>query len=172
MHVHLEDPTLLDVLHNNLTDLCKAYNAVVLPKRGIWFYLLITNSQPKSTSEGKPIPAAAHPMHLHGHDFYILSQSTDQWDGTVKTQNPIRRDTAMLDVAKGHILLAWKINNPDVWLIHCHIGWHTAMGFDLQFIELPDEIPGLTNWTALTQNCQVWERNPDAVRQEGYDLGV
>lgn len=107
MHVHLEHPTLLDVLHNNLPNLCKAYNAAVLPKRGIWFYLLITNSQPKSASEGKPIPAAVHPMHLHGHDFYILSQSTDQWDGTVKTQNPIRRDTAMLDVAKGHILLAW-----------------------------------------------------------------
>lgn len=65
---------------------------------------------------------AAHPMHLHGHNMFILHQGPGDWDGTTITNpnNPQRRDVQMLPVG-GHIV--WQINadNPGVWPFHCHI---------------------------------------------------
>lgn len=36
------------------------------------------------------------------------------------------------------------------------IGWHTAEGFALQFVERYDEIAGLYNSTELEDSCEAW----------------
>lgn len=88
----------------------------------------------------------AHPIHLHGksfffsfplfchpipsdqqfsslkkkgHDFVILAQIDREWDGTIpvmNTDNPTRRDTALL-YAGGYLALAFKLDNPGIWLV-------------------------------------------------------
>lgn len=43
-----------------------------------------------------PTPVA-HPMHLHGHNMYVLSEGTGEWDNSiVNAQNPQRRDVQLL----------------------------------------------------------------------------
>lgn len=80
----------------------------------------------------------AHPIHQHGHDFWILAQERNAvWDGTAssfQTKNPPRRDTAMLP-SNGYLAIAFKLDNPGAWLIHCHIAWHASQGISLEFLE-------------------------------------
>jgi FtsP/CotA-like multicopper oxidase with cupredoxin domain len=73
--------------------------------------------------------AAPHPIHLHGHDFYVLAQGTGTYTDstTINLTNPPRRDVAMLPAA-GYLVIAFYTDNPGAWLMHCHIGWHTSEG--------------------------------------------
>lgn len=65
-------------------------------------------------------PPVPHPIHLHGHDFYVLGQKENAvWNGDISTltmNNPIRRDTATLP-ALGYLVLAFESDNPGVWLV-------------------------------------------------------
>lgn len=63
-------------------------------------------------------------MHLHGHDFNIISEGLNRWDGTssVRPSNPMRRDTVMLPRG-GYVVIDVVMNNPGVWPFHCHIAW-------------------------------------------------
>lgn len=70
----------------------------------------------------------AHPMHLHGHVFWVLAEGTGVWDGTVvRPENPQRRDVQMLQggtkAAPGYLVLEFEADNPGVWPMHCHIAW-------------------------------------------------
>jgi len=63
---------------------------------------------------------AFHPLHLHGHDFYVLSQGSGTFiTGVtpVNLINPPRRDTAILP-GNGHIVLAFETNNPGYVKLH------------------------------------------------------
>lgn len=119
------------------------------------------------------LAATDHPMHLHGHDFHILAQGAGFWDGKIKLENPPRRDTVALAAANGYILIAWKANNPGAWLFHCHLGWHTEMGFDIQFLEMSDVILSRNN-TELYENCKNYVATipPTLSWQHGDDSGV
>ncbi|RDL37140.1 uncharacterized protein BP5553_04573 [Venustampulla echinocandica] len=89
-----------------------------------WIWLLITAPYgiPSEGGERMFVPAA-HPMHLHGHDFALLRQSTTSWeddkhnftldcsDERVKCDNPPRRDVALLP-AYGYLIIAFKADNP------------------------------------------------------------
>lgn len=60
--------------------------------------------------------AQAHPIHLHGHDFWVLAQGTGSYDAdtvTLTTTNGPRRDVAMLP-ASGYLVLAYYTDNPGV----------------------------------------------------------
>lgn len=145
-----EEPTLESIIQGKATNFS---NAVILPRNVEWLYLLLNNAQkPSNSSNGSP---AIHPKRLHGHDFYILSEGNSPFNRMLITLNPPRRDSFI--VTSGHLLLAWKVGNPGVWLFHCHLGWRTEMVFDLQFIEHPESIPSITNLTALEENCQEWK---------------
>ena len=98
------------------------------------------------------IPGAAHPIHLHGHDFVILSQVENataqdaEFDLNksfrVDLFNPPRRDVVMLP-ADGYVIIAFRVDNPGTWLMHCHIAWHASAGLALQWIERKGDIPKL-----------------------------
>jgi hypothetical protein len=81
--------------------------------------------------------SAAHPIHLHGHDFAILAQGTDPYNpknSTLVLNNPPRRDVVLLPEG-GHIVIAFKTDNPGAWLMHCHIARHASEGLALQIVE-------------------------------------
>lgn len=64
--------------------------------------------------------AQAHPIHLHGHDFWVLAQGTGTYDAdtvTLTTTNSPRRDVAMLP-GSGYLVLAFITDNPGVSLPH------------------------------------------------------
>ncbi|KAJ1540473.1 hypothetical protein HK405_011310 [Cladochytrium tenue] len=90
--------------------------------------------------------AVEHPMHIHGHDFWVLARGTGTFSGSLSTYagtNTPRRDVVMLP-ASGYLVVAFPIDNPGAWLIHCHIAFHVSEGLSLQFVERYDDIAGNT----------------------------
>lgn len=63
-----------------------------------------------------------HPMHLHGHHIQVLSRN-----GKAATGSPWIADT--LNVAPGETYeVAFKADNPGIWMDHCHNLDHAAAG--------------------------------------------
>jgi FtsP/CotA-like multicopper oxidase with cupredoxin domain len=68
----------------------------------------------------------SHPIHLHGHDFWIIAQDTGVFDAAttpLNLINPPRRDVASLP-GNGYLAIAFKKDNPGSWLLHCHVSYH------------------------------------------------
>jgi hypothetical protein len=57
----------------------------------------------------------------------------------------------------GSLLIAFKTDNPGAWLLHCHIGWHTAQGFALTFVEGAKTISQTVDETKLDSVCKTWK---------------
>ena len=101
------------------------YNPLFLDEpRESWVYFLIegnfTQANQKTYKKQAPV---AHPIHLHGHDFVILASGNHTFDPAkdkLNFDNPPRRDVALLPVT-GFLLIAFQIDNPGTWLMHCHI---------------------------------------------------
>jgi len=124
-----------------------------------------------------PIP---HPIHLHGHDFYVLGSAT----GTPSTHvtfdiatdpqnlqytNPTRRDTVTLP-ANGWVVIAFPTDNPGAWLMHCHIAWHITEGFGVQFLE---DAPGINlPGAAYTQQCASWNEYYSSAEYKQFMSGL
>ncbi|KAF2205521.1 hypothetical protein GQ43DRAFT_362220, partial [Delitschia confertaspora ATCC 74209] len=94
-------------------------------------YMVITSGGGSRLGD-KTKTALPHPMHLHGHDFAIIGQSSQTWDPVESPKNfhfdnPPRRDVAMLP-AGGYLAIAFKPDNPGAWVLHCHIAWHASSG--------------------------------------------
>jgi FtsP/CotA-like multicopper oxidase with cupredoxin domain len=75
----------------------------------------------------------SHPMHLHGHSFWVLAEGNGEWDGTITNpNNPIRRDTIQIgapnSVGDGYTVIEFMADNPGVWPFHCHFGDHASAG--------------------------------------------
>jgi FtsP/CotA-like multicopper oxidase with cupredoxin domain len=148
------DPILVDILNNNTIPDYSGNLLINTPNKGEWVYVIIESVV--------PLP---HPIHLHGHDFFVLGQGTGSYTGSgLSLNNPPRRDTALMPGA-GWIAVGFETDNPGVWLLHCHIGWHAAMGFALQFVEMQDQIKGSgagNNSCALNDTCSKWKTWADA----------
>lgn len=162
MVVDWADPTLSQIVNGTTT--YEDDDAVItLPDADEWVYVVISTTL-----------AIPHPIHLHGHDFYVIAQGTGTYTSgstTLNLDNPPRRDTAMLP-ASGYLVLAFETDNPGAWLMHCHIGWHTSEGFALQFIERYDEISALTDSDTLESNCEAWTSYQEENGIEQEDSGV
>ncbi|CAE7032522.1 hypothetical protein CFE70_004627 [Pyrenophora teres f. teres 0-1] len=161
MVVQWDDPTLMQIMSGNKS--FEQSNAVVqLPTADEWAYVVISTTI--------PVP---HPIHLHGHDFFVVAQGSGAYtdDVVLNLDNPPRRDTAMLP-SSGFMVMAFQADNPGAWLMHCHIGWHTSEGFAMQFIERIDEIPAITNREALESGCKSWTGHSEKFEIEQDDSGV
>ena len=118
-----------------------------------------------------------HPIHLHGHNFFVLDQAENSsWTGDVsrlKTNNPIRRDTATLP-AKGYLVLAFVSDNPGIWLMHCHIPFHISAGFGAQFAERGSEVAatlGPEKLGIVTKQCLDWSVFEQKAFPNGFTQG-
>jgi FtsP/CotA-like multicopper oxidase with cupredoxin domain len=160
MHVDWEDPTLLEV-YDGHHSWANVSGVIEIPHKNVWIYIVIETTL-----------SVPHPIHLHGHDFIIIAQGTGTYSGGVTTlANPPKRDTAMLP-ENGHLVIAFKTDNPGAWLMHCHIGWHTAEGFALQFVERYSEIKPLIDYDDLHDNCRTWSAFQNKLSVEEDDSGV
>ncbi|RFU26799.1 hypothetical protein B7463_g9537, partial [Scytalidium lignicola] len=103
-----------------------------------------------------PAPVA-HPMHLHGHNFFVLNVGTGAWDDStiINPTNPQRRDVQILPGA-GYLVLQFNADNPGVWPLHCHISWHVSGGLYVSVLERPDDIAKLQIPSIMAQTCRDW----------------
>jgi FtsP/CotA-like multicopper oxidase with cupredoxin domain len=111
MVVEWDNPTLMQVMSGNKS--FEKSNAVMeLPTADEWVYVAISTTL-----------AVPHPIHLHGHDFFVVAEGTGAYtsDVALNLDNPPRRDTAVLP-ASGFMVMAFQADNPGAWLMHCHIG--------------------------------------------------
>merc|ERR1712093_269443 len=94
-----------------------------------------------------------HPMHLHGHKFWVLgsgegpfpySSITDAPQSSINLQNPPYRDTAELPPS-GWVVIRYVTDNPGAWLLHCHLQWHLVSGMALVLVEGEEQIAEILN---------------------------
>lgn len=153
------DPILLDAYNGNFN---------FDPQRNVYNFgtnssvlLHVINSSP-----------IAHPMHLHGHNFWVLAAGNGTWDGSYNVKNPSnpqRRDVQVLEpgicqnkdctvIEPSYIVLGYETNNPGIWPFHCHIAWHVSAGLYVNLLEQPQGI--YTNDTSipaiLPETCTTW----------------
>ena len=117
---------------------------------------------------------AAHPLHLHGHNMWILHQGPGFYDGTSITNptNPQRRDVQLVP-AGGHIVWQINLDNPGVWPFHCHIAWHVSAGLYANILERPADIQKkLQIPLVLPQTCQDWYAYTNADVVDQIDSGL
>lgn len=162
MQVDWENPTLLQV-YNDETNWSSTEGVIEIDEANQWVYILVQSSL--------PVP---HPMHLHGHDFFVLAQGTGSYDPSTVVSNfnnPARRDTAML-LGGGYLLLAFQTDNPGAWLMHCHVGYHAVAGLAIQFVEQYSKIRDLIDYKALSQTCNSWDHWQTSQHLVEFDSGI
>lgn len=113
-----------------------------------------------------------HPMHLHGHKFWVLGQGHGAWPGyqalglnpegkgvmeghQTQVDNLIRRDVATTE-GFGWLVLRFVADNPGIWALHCHMAWHSEAGLVMQFLSRVDEV---AKWEIPAANRQLCEAN-------------
>ncbi len=87
-----------------------------------------------------------HPMHLHGHSFWIVASSDYPDAETLYDGYYLKRDIASVP-AQGWVKLRFVADNPGVWPFHCHIDWHMALGLFTNIIEAPEQLRAATQHT-------------------------
>ena len=86
----------------------------------------------------------AHPLHLHGHKFWVLAQGSSGYPDEhlyerLHLANPLRRDTVTME-AFGWVLVRVVLDNPGIWALHCHVTWHAEAGLMMQVLARADEV--------------------------------
>jgi FtsP/CotA-like multicopper oxidase with cupredoxin domain len=69
-----------------------------------------------------------HPMHLHGHHVLVLSR-----DGQPSTGSPWWSDTLNVQAGESYVL-AFRADNPGIWMDHCHNLTHAAQGLTMHVV--------------------------------------
>ncbi|KAK4184062.1 putative laccase precursor [Podospora australis] len=180
--INFSDPTLLAL--DRVDDLIKQshLDVITLPNATSdqWIWLVITAPDKIPTKGERIFFPAAHPMHLHGHDFAILRQSEQNWyndseinhigegeylkpsmlncdNPLINCENPPRRDVALLP-ATGYLVIAFKADNPGIWVVHCHIAFHASSGLAMQIIENAHLIPDVMkdDKEMIEESCKSW----------------
>jgi suppressor of ftsI len=70
--------------------------------------------------------AMAHPIHIHGQRFLVLSVNGRP------TTNYVWKDTVLVPVGSVVELLL-EVSNPGMWMLHCHIAEHLEAGMKTVF---------------------------------------
>ncbi|PCG90671.1 Multicopper oxidase, type 1 [Penicillium occitanis (nom. inval.)] len=163
MLVDWEDPSLKKLaLDKNSTFPLETQPITLDFDTGEWVYFVITNNYTvDGVDPARTLPQSVHPIHLHGHDFVILAQGEGTFTSDIvpNLDNPARRDVANCPL-NGYLWIAFQVNNPGAWLMHCHIAWHASDGLSIQYIEQPSKIKGLLeNADVLgefSKTCDEW----------------
>lgn len=147
-----DTPTIIDIF-NDVPVFPTSYNVVALNgSAATWAVYVIQDL----TGIG-----LFHPIHMHGHDFYVVGQEVATFSlatANLNLVNPPRRDVATLP-GNGYLAIAFQLDNPGSWLLHCHIAWHASEGLSMQFVENESEIAlGMTNEVASEANCASWQK--------------
>jgi FtsP/CotA-like multicopper oxidase with cupredoxin domain len=166
LNVDWEEPMLTYLMDGN-SSFPNDFNVIPTVSEGGWNFWLIQQS-----SSALPIP---HPIHLHGHDLFVLGQGTGTFDpeadfGDLNFATPPRCDTATVS-ACGWLVLVFESNNPGAWLMQCHIAWHVSEGLAVQFLEAPDQIV-MPDRGAYQRTCDNWKAYESGMYYPKDDSGV
>ncbi|KAG5977889.1 hypothetical protein E4U55_006454 [Claviceps digitariae] len=86
-----------------------------------------------------------HPFHLHGYEFYVVAReqaggpyrgynpfddSSTSQARQLNVENPVRKDTVHIP-SMGYVILRFPLDNQGLWLLHCHVLWHQAVGMGI-----------------------------------------
>ncbi|KAF2195149.1 multicopper oxidase [Zopfia rhizophila CBS 207.26] len=145
-----------------------SYNLVEVPQATQWTYWII--------QQAVGAPPIAHPIHLHGHDSFVLGTGSGQFSAAnineLTFTNPPRRDVVFLP-GNGWLVLAFPTDNPGAWLMHCHIAFHVSMGLSVQFLERKNDInlpaPN-SEWYNTCQNWANYQNNKPVYPQDDSGL--
>ncbi|RVW17398.1 Laccase-1 [Vitis vinifera] len=79
-----------------------------------------------------------HPIHFHGHNFFIVGRGFGNFDVNKDPQNynlvdPPERNTVAVPTG-GWAAIRFKADNPGVWFIHCHLEEHTSWGLAMGLV--------------------------------------
>ncbi|TKA81272.1 hypothetical protein B0A49_00226 [Cryomyces minteri] len=137
---------VLSYVYNHTTKYPVTENLLSIPNEDTWVYWIIQ----ETASSAVPIP---HPIHLHGHDFYVLGTGQGQWNSSspMNFETSPRRDSAILP-GGGYLVIAFLADNPGAWLMHCHIAWHISEGLGVTFLESASTIPPAAAGAECTNN--------------------
>ncbi|TGO29898.1 hypothetical protein BPAE_0010g00840 [Botrytis paeoniae] len=115
----------------------------------------------------------SHPMHLHGHNMFVLNEGVGLWDGqtVVRPSNPQRRDVQTLQ-AGGYMVLQITADNPGVWPLHCHIAFHVGSGLYVSVLERPADIAKLRIPSIMAQTCRDWAAFTNTTVVDQIDSGL
>lgn len=110
MVVDWEKPTL-EYVFDGESNFTSTQNVIELPNANEWTFWIIQ-------SLAGDVTTTPHPIHLHGHDFYILGVGDGTFSdaSTLTYSQPTRRDVAMLP-ALGYLVIAFQTDNPGAWLM-------------------------------------------------------
>ncbi|GAB9467006.1 hypothetical protein Gpo141_00004366 [Globisporangium polare] len=99
------------------------------------------------------LDAGEHPFHMHSHVAWVVGSGTAvleaivaQSPSNLNLHNPMQRDVYTVPSCKtnnvtgaceeaGYVVLRLNADNPGVWMLHCHIEWHLAMGLAMLMVE-------------------------------------
>ncbi|KAK1929717.1 Oxidoreductase OpS5 [Phytophthora citrophthora] len=93
-----------------------------------------------------------HPFHMHSHVAWVVgsghASAEDVYSNNLpplKLDSPMVRDVYTVPacdiddtgacVNVGYVVLRFKADNPGVWMLHCHVDWHMAIGMGMIFVE-------------------------------------
>ncbi|KAG6422972.1 hypothetical protein SASPL_113355 [Salvia splendens] len=86
-----------------------------------------------------------HPMHLHGHSFYVVGSGLGNFDKSRDPPNYNLVDPPLMETIAvprdGWTAIRFKANNPGVWLMHCHFERHQSWGMEMVFIVKDGKLP-------------------------------
>src|SRR2546422_4118976 len=66
-----------------------------------------------------------HPIHIHGHIFSVLSKNGHRLTGA-----PIHLDAVLVGPNETWDV-AFKADNPGIWMLHCHVLAHASAGMSM-----------------------------------------
>ncbi|KAK4774252.1 hypothetical protein SAY87_029271 [Trapa incisa] len=79
-----------------------------------------------------------HPMHLHGHSFYVVGLGYGNFNNETDPQTYNLVDPPKINTfgvpKSGWLTIRFTANNPGVWFWHCHLDRHMTWGMNTAFI--------------------------------------
>ncbi|KAH9494715.1 hypothetical protein Btru_017691 [Bulinus truncatus] len=127
-----------------------------------------------------------HPMHMHGHSFYVTTVQRFGRPLTVKEIKELdkqgkihrkrsrvpRKDTVAVP-EEAVTIIRFKADNPGFWLFHCHIEFHAELGMFLILQEgksnhmppPPEDFPSCQSWKPRNSSTP----NPFFSKQKNQD---
>ncbi|KAF9508511.1 multicopper oxidase, partial [Hydnum rufescens UP504] len=93
-----------------------------------------------------------HPYHLHGKIFNIVARGQGALTADAyaalppsffNTSNPLRRDTVFRDPRATYAIIRIPTDEPGVFALHCHMGWHLVHGKMAAVVVQPQAVQDL-----------------------------
>ncbi|EWC48483.1 hypothetical protein DRE_07759 [Drechslerella stenobrocha 248] len=78
-----------------------------------------------------------HPMHLHGHKFWVMAQGDGYFNRSdyknLPREGRLVRDTVTIE-GYGYVLIRFIADHGGMWAFHCHNVWHAEAGLTMAFL--------------------------------------